>query len=130
MREGMFKFLQIIAILGLVSGCSGDSIMGGSFMGRDYHGYADGVEAGDAAVGFGSYMSPRPFMMRNIPGGSDAYSVGFRDGCETTTGLGSGLNRMHDMGYDVDRGLKDKHYYAGYRAGHVYCLFYTDVDPL
>jgi hypothetical protein len=118
----MIRFLGILALTLMLPACSVDSVVGGILN-----------QSRDDLPGmkFGSGASPRPFQMRNLPGGEDSYSVGFRDGCETTTGIaGVGLNRTHELAYDIDRGLKDREYYAGYRAGHVYCLFYTDYDPL
>lgn len=92
--------------------------------------YTDRTNPQRGPTDFGEWASPRPLMMRNLPGGDDSYSTGFQDGCSTTINFGEGLVRTHPFAYNIDRGLKDKNYYAGYRAGTVYCVYFADVDPL
>ncbi len=117
----MIKRISIIALLLLVSGCYGGKMLGN---------FLDQERPTDLPTTFGGSMSPRPLFMSNLPGGDDSYSTGFREGCQTTISYGEGMLRMYDFAYDIDRGLKDKEYYAGYRAGTVYCTYFADVDPL
>lgn len=119
----MIKKFTTLLVLLTVTGCAG---MTNGVMGD----YLSVERKNDGMTDFGNTYSPRPFLLRNIPGGDDSYSTGFRDGCSTTINFGVGLVRSHPFAYDVTRGLKDKEYYAGYRAGTVYCVYYADVDPL
>ncbi len=76
------------------------------------------------------FWTPRPPTL-TMPEGDDAYSQGFRDGCNVALGIvGSGLLRMHAFGYDPNWGAQDKDYYLGYNTGNNYCTFYLDPDPL
>ena len=126
MEEGigqfMKRYLAILLVLFTVTACG----TGGGVVGS----YLDQERPQDGMTDFGGSMSPRSFLMRNLPGGDDGYSIGFRDGCSTTMSFGVGLLRTHPFKYDVTRGMKDVQYYAGFRAGTVYCTYYADVDPL
>jgi hypothetical protein len=63
-------------------------------------------------------------------GGYDSYSIGWRDGCNTYTGIiGEGLLRNYDYAMDNNRALKDKDYYLGFRVGQDYCTYYLDKEP-
>jgi hypothetical protein len=80
---------------------------------------------------FGSAFNPRPFLMRNTPSGDDAYSQGWRDGCQSITGVVSeGFVRGNEFAYDAERGVYDNKYYKGWRDGLSYCNYYTDYDPI
>lgn len=76
-------------------------------------------------------FTPEAYMMGDLPDGDDGYSTGFRHGCNTSQGImGSGLLRSHAYAYDVNRGIVDKDYYAGYRQGFRYCMIFIDPSPL
>lgn len=119
-----YRIFAVFMVLPILAACSNIFETGGMMA------YTDKPVEREGMTGFGGSMSPRPFLMRNIPGGDENYSQGFRDGCSTTINFGVGLVRSHPFKYDVIRGLKDKEYYAGYRAGTVYCTYFADVDPL
>jgi hypothetical protein len=86
------------------------------------------VSRGDYGSGM---FEPRPLLMRNIPSGDDPYSQGWRDACQTFTGIvGSGMLKMEPFAYDPERGVYDKEYYKGWRDGITYCTYYTDYDPI
>lgn len=120
----MYNFLTILIAMVMLTACG--SVDTSAMMGS----YLDKERPYDGMTDFGSGLSPRPFLLRNIPGGDDSYSQGFRDGCSTTINFSVGFVRSHPFAYDVARGLKDRQYYAGYRSGTVYCVYFADVDPL
>lgn len=75
-------------------------------------------------------MSPMPQLLRDIPEGTDSFSEGWRDGCNTYVGfVGSGLVQLRGFTYDINRSLQDKQYASGFREGANICMYYTDTRP-
>lgn len=76
-------------------------------------------------------MHVRPPFLK-VPEGDDSYSVGFRDGCDSSLGMGGAgmVSATNDFTYDANRGIEDKKYYEGYRSGANYCLFFLDSGPI
>lgn len=73
-----------------------------------------------------SMLSPKPFLMRNIPDGKDSYSQGFRDACYIYLGNhGFGIHRFYTGGPDP-KSIYDKQYKSGYTDGDRYCGTYTN----
>ena len=73
-------------------------------------------------------FTPSPMFM-NLPQDDSDYSQGFRDGCNQAISItGSGLMRMHGWQYDVNRGIENKDYYSGFRAGTSACVYYLDYE--
>jgi hypothetical protein len=71
-----------------------------------------------------SFFQPRPLFMKMIDDPS-TWGQGWRDGCQSVIGLpGDGALRLNDFKYDINRGIEDKEYYAGFRAGSDTCVHY------
>lgn len=59
-----------------------------------------------------------------MPEGDDDFSVGFRDGCQTGSGIiGESVMRVYGMSYDVEKGIENQQYYKGYKTGFNTCVF-------
>jgi hypothetical protein len=70
------------------------------------------------------WYEPRPLFMQMIEDKSP-WGDGWRDGCKGAIGIpGEGAIRFNKYQYDVNRGIEDKEYYAGFRAGTDTCVFY------
>ena len=70
------------------------------------------------------FFQPRPLFMKMIDDPSP-WGQGWRDGCQGVIGIpGDGALRFNDLQYDVNRGIEDKEYYAGFRAGSDTCVYY------
>ena len=76
-------------------------------------------------------MNIKPPFLR-LPEGDDPYSVGFRDGCDSSLGMaGAGpVGSTNNFSFDPNRGIEDKKYYDGYRMGANYCLYFLDPGPI
>lgn len=66
-----------------------------------------------------------------MPTGSDDYSRGVRDGCNTYTGIiGNGMLQWHGHYADPQSIQESDDYYEGYRMGANYCTYHLDPEPL
>lgn len=78
-------------------------------------------------VGIGSQDA----MKTGMPDGTDDYSRGFRDGCNTYTGIiGSGMLQSYGVYVDADAIQNNADYYEGYKFGGTYCTMYLGWEPL
>lgn len=74
-------------------------------------------------------LAPGRLFMRGLPQGSDSYSQGIRDGCETFMGIvGSGALRLLPSKIDGFRLTEDPAYARGFVDGQTYCTHYMDWD--
>ena len=76
-------------------------------------------------------LQVRPAFLK-LPQGDDSYSVGFRDGCDSSLGIvgGGTVASTNDFSMDANRGIEDRDYYEGYQMGANYCTYYLDPGPI
>lgn len=85
----------------------------------------------DQTGGKHNALTPSYLFLKPPSDDDSPFGQGVRDGCNTAIGIiGSGLLRTHGFSYDVNRGIYDKDYYAGYRFGQFSCMYYIDRDVL
>lgn len=73
--------------------------------------------------------SMRKDMYGGFPMGDDSYSVGFRDGCDTFSGvMGGAMMRLLPTKIDADRLSKDRWYVRGFQDGSTFCTFRIDWE--
>lgn len=78
-------------------------------------------------------LSTTPFFMGEVPADNSAYSVGFREGCNTAfhgVGIGGVKSMRDEIQLDTDRKVNDPNYHKGWNTGQNYCTYYLDVDPI
>jgi hypothetical protein len=77
--------------------------------------------------------TPKPMYFGYLPQGSDSYSQGVRDGCNSALStITQGLQRSNyeDIYMDVNRNIAEDEYNKGWTNGHNYCTQYNDTDPI
>lgn len=76
-----------------------------------------------------SIFKGNPYLLRGLPQGTDSYSRGVRDGCETAMGImGAGTLRLLKPKINGYQLVKDPLYTRAFIDGMNYCNFYLDWD--
>lgn len=78
---------------------------------------------------FVGYKTP---LLYGVPEGDDSFSVGWRDGCNTSLAIaGEGALRLIKEKIDADNSYrfnKDQRYDKGYTTGSGYCANFLDYN--